>query len=131
MRASKDLLKEQIFTRSAELSSAAREPFPNSKKVYVEGKQAGVRVAMREIALSATQTAQGPEHNPAIRVYDTSGPYTDPNIAIDINQGLPPLREKWIEARQDTEILAGISSRYGQERLANKQLDAIRFPHLK
>lgn len=131
MRASKDLLKEQIFTRSAELSSAAREPFPNSKKVYVEGKQAGVRVAMREIALSATQTAQGPEHNPAIRVYDTSGPYTDPNIAIDINQGLPPLREKWIEARQDTEVLAGISSRYGQERLANKQLDAIRFPHLK
>jgi phosphomethylpyrimidine synthase len=131
MSASKDSLKEQIFIRSAALSSAAREAFPNSKKIYVEGQLAGVRVAMREISLSDTQTAKGPEHNPAIRVYDTSGPYTDPKIAIDINQGLPPLRAKWIEARQDTEELAGISSHYGQARLADAALNPIRFPHLK
>lgn len=131
MSASKDFLKEQIFTRSAELSSAAREPFQNSQKVYVNGTLPGVRVAMREIKLSDTQTAQGPERNPAICVYDTSGPYTDPNIEIDINKGLPRLRESWISARQDTEILAGISSRYGQERLADKKLEAIRFPNLQ
>lgn len=127
----KTVQKEEIFKRSAELSSAAREPFSGSRKVYVEGELPGVRVAMREIVLSDTQTQNGIEKNAPLSVYDTSGPFTDPDVEIDINLGLPPLREAWVEARADTEVLPGISSNYGQGRLADKGLDGIRFPNLR
>jgi len=123
--------QEEIFVRAAALSAAAREPFTGSRKVYVNGKLPGVRVAMREIQLSSTKTDTGVEINSPIRVYDTSGPYTDPQIPIDINQGLPQLRAAWIAARADTEILEGISSHYGRQRLQDSTLDAIRFPNLK
>ncbi len=131
MSLSKSVANEEIFKRAGELSSAAREPFPNSTKVYVKGKQPGVRVAMREIHLSDTQTQNGSEPNESVMVYDTSGPYTDPELKIDINEGLSPLRKQWIESREDTEVLEGITSQYGQNRLSNADLDAIRFPNLK
>jgi len=131
MSASKDYMQEEIFKRASDLSASAREPFPASTKIYVEGKMKGVRVAMREIALTDTHTEKGIENNSPIRVYDTSGPYTDPSIEIDINKGLPPLRAKWIEARKDSEQLESISSAYGLKRLNDKKLDAIRFPNLK
>ncbi len=131
MSASKDYMKEEIFKRASELSASAREPFPASRKVYVEGELQGVRVAMREIALTDTHTEKGIEHNAPIRVYDTSGPYTDPSATIDINKGLPPLREQWISERQDTELLSSISSSYGLQRLKDEKLDGIRFPNLK
>ena len=122
---------ETIFARAAALSSAAREPFTGSRKVYINGNLPDVRVAMREIQLSDTKTDSGVEKNAAIRVYDTSGPYTDPEINIDIHLGLPALRAKWIAARADTEILDGISSHYGRLRLHDNALESIRFPNLK
>jgi phosphomethylpyrimidine synthase len=82
---------------------ANREPLPGSKKVYVSGPY-GMRVPFREIALSPTKGMRGEaELNPPFRVYDTSGPYTDPEVPIDLRQGLPELRRRWIEARGEYE----------------------------
>jgi phosphomethylpyrimidine synthase len=82
------------------LPTLSAEPFPNSAKIYVEGSQPGVRVPMREIRLSPTRTAAGQiVPNPPVTVYDTSGPYTDPDARIDLRQGLPPLRKDWIRSR--------------------------------
>ncbi len=82
---------------------ANRDPLPGSKKVYVGGP-GGMRVPFREIALSPTKGMRGEtELNPPFRVYDTSGPYTDPDVAIDLHQGLPELRRPWIRARGDYE----------------------------
>ncbi|ALQ07141.1 thiamine biosynthesis protein ThiC [Pseudoalteromonas sp. Bsw20308] len=111
------------------------QPFPNSHKVYVEGTQPGVRVGMREITLSDTfigGTDENPvyESNDPLRVYDTSGPYTDPNFELDVRKGLPKFREQWIENRGDTEILESVTSQFSQQRMADEGLDHIRFDHL-
>lgn len=102
-------------------------PLPNSQKIYVTGSRPDLRVPMRAISQSDTPTATGREVNLPLTVYDTSGPYTDPTVTIDIRAGLTPLRQAWIEERQDTELLAGPSSRYGQERLDDPALSALRF----
>ncbi|MBK1895018.1 phosphomethylpyrimidine synthase ThiC [Chryseobacterium paridis] len=105
-------------------------PFPNSKKIYVEGQIHPINVAMREIHLSPTKLSKGGfEHNPPVTVYDTSGPYTDENAEIDILKGLPRIREQWILDRKDVEILDGISSEYGKARLADPKLDELRFSY--
>lgn len=107
-----------------------RLPFPNSKKIYVEGKIHPIQVAMREIELSPTKLSNGTlEHNPPVTVYDTSGPYTDENSEIDIEKGLPRIREQWILDRNDVEILEGITSEYGKARLADSKLDQLRFSY--
>ncbi|NHH88932.1 MULTISPECIES: phosphomethylpyrimidine synthase ThiC [unclassified Pseudoalteromonas] len=111
------------------------QPFPNSHKVYVEGTQDNVRVGMREITLSDTfigGTEENPvfESNAPIRVYDTSGPYTDPDFQLDVRKGLEKYREKWIESRGDTEILDSVTSQFSQQRMADEGLDHIRFEHL-
>ena len=111
------------------------QPFPNSHKVYVEGTQDNVRVGMREITLSDTfigGTEENPvfEPNAPIRVYDTSGPYTDPDFQLDVRKGLEKYREKWIEKRGDTEILDSVTSQFSQQRMADEGLDHIRFEHL-
>ena len=111
------------------------QPFPNSHKVYVEGTQDNVRVGMREITLSDTfigGTEENPvfEPNAPIRVYDTSGPYTDPEFQLDVRKGLEKYREKWIEKRGDTEILDSVTSQFSQQRMADEGLDHIRFEHL-
>lgn len=116
--------------------SITREPFPSSKKVYVKGQIHDIEVAMREIELtdSAPQFSEGTfikPKNPAVTVYDTSGPYTDPNIEIDVKQGLPKLRQQWILDRGDVEELNEITSDFGKERLFNSDLDHLRFEHLK
>ncbi len=112
-----------------------RDPFPMSKKVYVPGKLHDIKVGMREIELHDTRLKFNPsvpaEVNPPVTVYDSSGPYTDPNIDIDVRKGLPKLREQWIRDRNDVEELPGISSDYGKERLQNTDLDALRFEHLQ
>ena len=82
-----------------------KTPFPGSKKIYVAGSRDDIQVPMREISLSDTHTESLPEHNPAVVVYDTSGPYTDPNYDIDIRKGLPALRQRWITERDDTEVI--------------------------
>ena len=106
--------------------------YPHSEKIHVTGELHDISVAMRRINLDPTVTIEDGkrvEHpNAPVTVYDTSGPYTDPKVEIDINKGLPRMREAWVEARNDTEVLPGITSEYGRERLADKSLDAIRFP---
>lgn len=104
---------------------------PASKKVYLQGSRADIQVPMRAIELTDTPTGLGGEHNPDILVYDTSGVYTDPKINIDLNQGLPNVREAWIAERQDTEQLAHLSSHFGQERLKDIRTADIRFAHIQ
>lgn len=105
-------------------------PFPNSKKIYVEGEIHPIKVAMREIELSPTRLTNGNlEENPPVTVYDTSGPYTDENSQINIEKGLPRIREQWILDRNDVEILDGITSEYGKYRLADTKLDELRFSY--
>ena len=105
-------------------------PFPNSKKIYVEGEIHPIKVAMREIELSPTRLTNGKlEENPPVTVYDTSGPYTDENSQINIEKGLPRIRDQWILDRNDVEILDGITSEYGKSRLADAKLDELRFSY--
>jgi phosphomethylpyrimidine synthase len=114
--------------------SITREPFPKSTKIYVPGEIHDIKVAMREIELSDTEhkfSGKAPEKNIPVTVYDTSGPYTDPNVKIDVRKGLPKLREQWILDRKDVEELPAISSDYGRQRLENSELNALRFEHLK
>lgn len=106
-------------------------PFPNSKKVYIQGSRADIRVPFREIAQTDTLVINKDETqatpNPPIRVYDTSGPFTDADYAVNVRQGLPRLREQWIEERGDTELLTGLSSDYGNARANDEKLRAIQF----
>ncbi|MCT4615627.1 MAG: phosphomethylpyrimidine synthase ThiC [Marinifilaceae bacterium] len=102
--------------------------FPNSKKIYIKGNIHNIKVAMREISLSDTKDREGNLiSNPAITVYDTSGPYTDTNYEVDIKRGLPKLRKEWINSRKDVRTLNQLSSEYGNKRLEDKSLDKIRF----
>ncbi len=129
-------------------ASITRDPFPNSKKVHRPGElHPSLRVAMREIELSPTRghastgstgspqagSARAGEatHNAPVTVYDTSGPYTDPSVDIDVRAGLPPLRRQWILDRGDVEELPGPGSAYGIDRLADTRLDNLRFPSLR
>ncbi|ROS06072.1 hydroxymethylpyrimidine synthase [Raoultella ornithinolytica] len=109
--------------------------FPNSQRIYIQGSQDNIRVPMREIQLSPTLIGGGKENpryedNEAIPVYDTSGPYGDPDIALDVHQGLAKLRQPWIDARNDSEPLSHRSSAYTQQRLADDGLDELRFSRL-
>ncbi|MBI2227272.1 MAG: phosphomethylpyrimidine synthase ThiC, partial [Betaproteobacteria bacterium] len=112
---------------TAHVDAAAVKPLPNSRKVYVPGSQPGVRVPMREVTQSDTPASFGAEKNPPLPVYDTSGPYTDPAVKIDIRSGLAPLRAGWIAGRGDTEELPGPTSGYGHERLVDPRLAEFRF----
>ncbi len=107
--------------------------YPGSEKIYIAGKMHPIKVGMRRINLTPTviTAADGTQHlreNAPVTVYDTSGPYTDPAVTIDINAGIPRLREEWTAARTDLEQLPAITSEYGRMRLADKSLDSIRFP---
>jgi phosphomethylpyrimidine synthase len=118
---------DQFFARDAHVDEAAVKPLPNSRKIYVEGSRADIRVPMREIAQSDTPASFGLEKNPPLVVYDTSGPYTDTEAKIDIRSGLAPLRAPWIEERGDTVAMAELSSAYGRARLADTELSGMRF----
>lgn len=119
--------KQKFLSATAKVDAAAVQPFPNSRKIYVTGSRPDIRVPMREITLSDTSILFGQEKNPPIYVYDTSGPYTDPDAKIDIRSGLPAIRTAWIEERGDTEELDGPTSEYGRARLADHSLDELRF----
>ena len=109
--------------------------FPESKRIYITGSQPDIRIPMREIQLSPTLIG-GSKDNPqfeaneAVPVYDTSGPYGDPEVAINVQQGLAKLRQPWIDARNDSEELDDRSSAYTKERLADDGLDELRFTGL-
>ncbi len=112
-----------------QLSESVTRPIPGSRKIHVTGSRPDLNVAMREIVQTRTPTLFGGEDNPPITVYDPSGPYTDPDVRIDLSVGLPALRARWIEARGDTEQLARLTSEFGRGRETNARLDAVRFPN--
>ncbi len=117
----------KFLAATAEVDAAAVAPLPKSRKVYETGSRPDIRVPFREIEQADTPTMFGGEKNPPLTVYDCSGPYTDPNVRIDIRRGLPEVRRAWIEERGDTEVLAGPTSDYGKARLADPKLTAMRF----
>ena len=111
-----------------QLSETVTRPIPGSRKIHVTGSQPDIRVAMREIAQTRTPTLFGGEDNPPVTVYDPSGPYTDPDVSIDLSAGLAAIRARWIEARGDTEVLTGLSSEFGRAREHDPKLAHVRFP---
>ncbi len=117
----------KFLSATAHVDEAAVKPLPNSRKVYVQGSHADIQVPMREISQSDTPASFGAQPNAPMFVYDTSGPYTDPRAAIDIRNGLAPMRERWIEERADTELMAGPTSIYGRARLDDAKLAEMRF----
>ena len=118
---------DKFVAAQAHVDQAAIQPLPNSRKIYIEGSRPDIRVPMREISQSDTPTSFGEEKNPPIYVYDCSGPYTDPAVRVDVRDGLPALRARWIEERDDTEQLAQLTSEYGRVRAGDASLDALRF----
>ncbi|MDH5471741.1 MAG: phosphomethylpyrimidine synthase ThiC [Gammaproteobacteria bacterium] len=124
-------IPEDFINKTAKLSEEITRPFTNSRKIYIQGSRPDIRVAMREINQSDTPASLGFETNPPIPVYDTSGPFTDPDIEIDLMKGMPDIRSNWIEERNDTELLNGPSSEYGQTRQNDPQLAHLRFEHIR
>ncbi|MFJ3056045.1 phosphomethylpyrimidine synthase ThiC [Herbaspirillum sp. NPDC087042] len=117
----------KFLSATATVDEAAVQPLPNSRKIYVTGSRPDIRVPMREISQADTPAMFGSEKNPPIYVYDTSGPYTDPDVKIDIRAGLATPRLSWILERDDTEELPGPTSEYGQQRLNDPALAELRF----
>lgn len=118
---------QTLLSQTARVDDASIQPFPNSQKIYVTGSRDDIRVPMREVSLSDTPTDFGGEKNPAVRIYDTSGPYTDPSVKIDLRKGLADVRSVWIDERNDTEIIEGSDSQFTQERLTDESLNHLRF----
>ena len=127
MNANPDHFLEKISS----LDTTSKQHFLNSRKIYVEGSRADIQVPMREIGLTATETENGIEENDPLRVYDSSGIYSDKEAQINLRAGLPPIRASWIEERADTEILESVSSTYGQARQSDLNTVHLRFEHLK
>lgn len=108
---------------------------PNSEKVYLAGSRADINVAMRQVnqtdtVIGGTDAAPIKQANPPIMVYDCAGAYSDPLADINVREGLPKIRQAWIDERQDTEQLTGASSGFTQQRLADDGLDHLRFDAL-
>ena len=117
----------KFVNETASVDEDATKPFAKSRKIYVEGSRPDIRVPFREISLSDTPSAFGADKNPPVVVYDTSGPYTDPDVSIDIRNGLPALRAGWIMERGDVEQLDGPTSAFGHQRLVDPELSEMRF----
>ncbi len=122
---------DDFLSQRAKVDEASVQPFPNSRKVYIQGSKEDIQVPMREITLTDTPTDFGGEKNPPVYVYDTSGAYSDPSVSIDVRKGLQPIRQGWVERRNDTEQLTDLSSAYGQRRKNDPMLANLRFDHLK
>src|SRR5690606_21392358 len=122
--------RESITTHQS-ISTEVTQPLSGSRKVYVQGRRPDIRVPMREIFVTDTRLQKGVEKNPAIRVYDTTGPYTDPDIQIDLKKGLPDVRSPWIKERGDTEVLLKVTSPFMQKRQSDPSLAHLRFEHIR
>jgi len=123
---------QTLLRESAQVDAASVQPLPASNKIYLTGSRPDIRVPMREIQLTPTPLmgrdgVASLEQNPALRVYDCSGVYTDPNVQIDIRKGLPSVREQWVIERGDTEVLSSETSRFTQSRLHDTSLEHLRF----
>ena len=123
-------LPTDLIRETSALSESVTRPIPGSHKMYTSGSRTDVRVPMREVELSDTPLVFGAEKNPVFALYDTSGPYTDPAVHIDLSAGLAPLRAAWIAERGDSEILKRLSSEFGRSRAADAKLAGVRFPHI-
>jgi len=122
---------EQFLDKMTQMDDTTAYQYTGSRKVYVQGSRPDIQVPMREITLSDTLTSKGNEPNEPIRVYDTSGIYSDPTAKIDLRAGLPLIRQAWIEERGDTELLEKVSSTFGQQRLQDLRTEHLRFEHLR
>ena len=127
--------REQRSSAQAFIDSLKGMAHPNSRRIFIEGSRADIRVPLREIQLADTfvgGTKEAPQFEPnePVPVYDTSGRYGEEGVAIDVRRGLPRLRENWVQERDDTDALPGLSSTFTQERLADEGLDHLRFEHL-
>ena len=120
----------ETHKKMSSVNDAFIKPFPNSRKIYVDGTRDDIKVPMREITLTDTigDLAEG---NDPIHVYDTSGIYTDPKAVIDFRKGLNDIRSKWINERDDTERLKSLSSKFSNIRLEDGNIDDLRFEHLR
>jgi len=113
---------DKTFTnQNARVDESSVQPFPRSEKIYIQGSRPDIQVPMREISLHDTPTDFGGEKNSPVRVYDTSGPYTDPELHADVREGLADIRSAWINDRSDTEFLDANSSDFTQERLHDQK----------
>jgi phosphomethylpyrimidine synthase len=117
----------KFVNADAKVDEATTKPFAKSRKIYVQGSRPDIQVPFREISLSDTPSSFGGDVNPPVVVYDTSGPYTDPAVEIDIRNGLPALRAQWIMERGDVEQLDGPTSAFGLQRLVDPELSQMRF----
>ena len=124
-------IPSQHLSDTAQVDQQSIQSFPNSRKIYVQGSRPDILVPMREISLTPTETDDGIEENAPVFVYDTSGPYSDPSVKIDVRKGLADVRSSWIEERGDTEVLSGLSSSFGQERLDDPELQSMRFASIR
>ena len=124
-------IPEEFIKKTTQLSEDVTRPFPNSVKIYVAGSRPDIRVPMRQVQQDDTAASFGVEKNPPITVYDTSGPYSDPDASIDLMGGLPDVRAGWIDERNDTGLLDGPSSDFGNERQADPELAHLRFQHIR
>ena len=124
-------LSSELVRAAQELSEAVTRPIPGSRKIHVQGSRADLRVPMREIEQAQTPTLFGGETNPPITVYDTSGPYTDPDYQVDLAAGLPELRAAWIAERGDVEQLNDLTSSFGRQRATDPKLAPLRFTGIR
>ncbi len=123
-------IPEEFKKKTEAMQKAAIAPLPNSEKVYITGSRDDIKVPMRKISLADTASSFGAEKNPDVYVYDCSGVYTDPSATIDLRKGLPNVRTPWILGRDDTELLDGPSSNFGQKRQGDPELASLRFEHI-
>ncbi|HID83409.1 MAG TPA: phosphomethylpyrimidine synthase ThiC [Chromatiales bacterium] len=124
-------IPDDFIQKTARLSEAVTKPFPGSRKIYVEGSRPDIRVGMREIQQDETEASFAAEENPPIPVYDTSGPFTDPDVEINLLKGIPEVRSGWIAERDDTEELDGPTSDFGKLRQNDEELAKLRFEHIR
>jgi phosphomethylpyrimidine synthase len=124
-------IPEEFINKTNKLSAEITRPITGSQKIYVQGSRADIRVAMREVQLTDTPASFGKQRNAPVTLYDTSGPYTDANVEIDLLKGLSALRDPWIQDRGDSEQLDGPSSAFGRQRQKDPVLARLRFEHLR
>lgn len=123
-------IPKSFHSKTAKVNDQAVRPFPSSRKIYVQGSRSDIRVPMREIILSDTPASYGVEKNPPLTVYDTSGPYTDPEATIDVRKGLPRIRVTMIDERGDTDVLRDFTSEYGRRRASDPEPTHLHFEHI-
>ncbi|MGE4070770.1 MAG: phosphomethylpyrimidine synthase ThiC [Lysobacterales bacterium] len=122
---------DDMMQQAEQLSADLTRPIPGSRKIYAHGSRDDLRVPMREVAQARTAKSFGAEINPSLAIYDTSGPYTDPSVNINLRKGLLPMRAAWIAERGDTEQLSGPTSVFGHDRLLDARTNHLRFEHLR